>query len=225
MSPTSYQTAPPRVVSEKLGYRTVVAPHNAAPAVSEMPLFRRRSESDSQVAELTSQLAALRARLDAIEQAASRLPPPRPAAVAPATAPASAASPAAPPPLPPPSVDGLTAPLRQALDELSARFDAAEQERVADRERVDTRLTELSTTLTDQLHELSGGLQTQEERLAAFRAELEALAAEPADGATDLDELRASQTRIANEVARHEIAFHQELAALADRLGRQRPSR
>jgi hypothetical protein len=189
-----------------------------------MPLFRRRSEPDSQVAELTSQLAALHARLDAIEQAATRLPPPRPAALPPA---AAAALPATPP-LPPPSVDGLTAPLRQALDELSARFDAAEQERVADRGRVDTRLTELSTTLTDQLHELSGGLQTQEERLAAFRAELETLAAEPSgDGATDpdLDELRAGQARIANEVARHEIAFHQELAALADRLGRQRPAR
>jgi len=192
-----------------------------------MPLFRRRSEPDSQVAELTSQLAALRARLDAIEEAATRLPPPRPVtALPPATA--SAAT----PPLPPPSVDSLTAPLRQALDQLSARFDAAEQERVADRDRVDTRLTELSTTLTDQLHELSGGLQTQEERLAAFRAELEALAAEPSepsepagDGAADLDELRAGQARIANEVARHEIAFHQELAALADRLGRQRPAR
>ena len=192
-----------------------------------MPLFRRRSEPDSQVAELTSQLAALRARLDAIEEAATRLPPPRPVtALPPATC--SAAT----PPLPPPSVDSLTAPLRQALDQLSARFDAAEQERVADRDRVDTRLTELSTTLTDQLHELSGGLQTQEERLAAFRAELEALAAEPSepaepagDGAADLDELRAGQARIANEVARHEIAFHQELAALADRLGRQRPAR
>jgi hypothetical protein len=134
------------------------------------------------------------------------------------------------PPLPPPSVDAVTAPLRQAVDDLSARLDAAEHERVADRDRVDSRLTELSTTLTDQLHELSGGLQTQEERLAAFRAELEALASEPADepaaeGATDLEELRAGQARIANEVARHEIAFHQELAALADRLGRQRPTR
>jgi chromosome segregation ATPase len=181
-----------------------------------MPLFRRRSEPDAQLAELTSQLAALQARLDALEQAATRLPPPRPAGVPAAVT----------PPLPPPSIDALTAPVRQALDELSARFDAAEQQRVADRDRVDTRLTELSTTLTDQLHELSGGLQTQEERLAAFRAELEALAAEPAaDGATDLDELRAGQARLANEVARHEIAFHQELAALADRLGRQRPAR
>jgi len=189
-----------------------------------MPLFRRRSEPDSHVAELTSQLAALRARLDAIEEAATRLPPPRPATALPPATPSTAG-----PPLPPPSVDALTAPLRQALDQLSARFDAAEQERVADRDRVDTRLTELSTTLTDQLHELSGGLQTQEERLAAFRAELEALAAEPSepagDGAADLDELRAGQARIANEVARHEIAFHQELAALADRLGRQRPAR
>ena len=194
-----------------------------------MPLFRRRSEPDPHVAELTSELAALRARLDAMEQAASRLPAPRPATLPQPTSPAPAPAPAtAPATLPPPSVDALTAPLRQALDELSARLDTAEQERVAERDRVDTRLTELSTTITDQLHELSGGLQTQEERLAAFRAELEAIAAEPAtasDGATDLDDLRAGQARIANEVARHEIAFQQELAALADRLSRQRPGR
>jgi chromosome segregation ATPase len=184
-----------------------------------MPLFRRRSEPDPQIAELTNQLAALQARLDAMEQAASRLPPPR----------LEPPRPASTPPLPPPNVAALTAPLRDALAELSARLDAAEQERVADRDRVDTRLTELSTTITDQLHELSGGLQTQEERLAAFRAELEALAAEPEPGSEDdgaqLEELRAGQARIANEVARHEIAFQQELAALADRLMRQRPSR
>jgi chromosome segregation ATPase len=197
----------------------VGASDNAAPAVSEMPLFRRRSEPGPQIAEVTNQLAALQARLDAIEQAASRLPPPRPEPPRPTST----------PPLPPPNVDALTAPLQNALAELSARLDAAEKERVADRDRVDTRLTELSTTITDQLHELSGGLQTQEERLAAFRAELEALAAEPdpdseADGA-QLEELRAGQARIANEVARHEIAFQQELAALADRLMRQRPNR
>jgi hypothetical protein len=208
MSPTSYQTAPPRVVVEKLGYPTVVASDNVAPAVSDMPLFRRRSEPDPQLAELTNQIALLRARLDAMEEAASRLPPPRPAAAH---------------PLPPPSVDPLTAPVRKALDDLAARLDAAEQARIADRDRVDTRLTELSTTVTDQLHELSGGLQTQEERLAAFRAELEALAADSDD--ERYDDLLERQTRIANEVARQEIAFHEELAALADRLARQRPNR
>jgi hypothetical protein len=40
-----------------------------------------------------------------------------------------------------------------------------------------------------------------------------------------LQELLERQKRIANEVARHEIAFQQELAALADRLGRNAPRR
>jgi hypothetical protein len=182
-----------------------------------MPLFRRRSEPDPQLAELTTQIALLRARLDAIDQAA----PARPATDAEWQPP----PPATTPPLPPPNIDTLTAPLRQALDDLAARLDAAEAARIADRDRVDTRLTELSTTLTDQLHELSGGLQTQEERLAAFRAELEALAAEPEEDSGQFGQLLEGQTRIANEVARHEIAFHEELAALADRLARQRPSR
>jgi hypothetical protein len=184
-----------------------------------MPLFRRRSEPDPQLTELSRQLAALQSRLDAMEQAATRLPPPRPSS--------TLTRPPSTPPLPPPNVDALTAPLRDAVAQLAARLDAAEQERVADRQRVDTRLAELSTTITDQLDELSGGLQTQEERLAAFRAELETLAAEPAsdDDGAPLEELRAGQARIANEVARHEIAFQQELAALADRLMRQRPGR
>jgi len=221
MSPTSYQTAPPRVVVEKLGYRTVVASHNVAPAPFDMPLFRRRSEADPQLAELTSQIALLRARLDAMDRADPPAAAPTPDAVwQPPPAP-----PAASTPLPPPNVDALTAPLRQALDDLATRLDAAEQERAADRDRVDTRLTELSTTITDQLDELSGGLQTQDERLAAFRAELEALAAEPGEGSAQIDQLLDRQTRIANEVARHEIAFHEELAALADRLSRQRPTR
>jgi hypothetical protein len=117
----------------------------------------------------------------------------------------------------------LTAPLRHALAELSARLDAAEQARVADRDHLDDRMVELTTTVTNQLHELSGGLESQEERLAAFRAELEALASDRDDGR--YDDLTERQTRIANEVARHEIAFQQELAALADRLSRPRPPR
>ena len=178
-----------------------------------MPLFRRRSEPDPGLAELGALVADLQARLAAVEHSASR--PDRPAWPAP--------RPDTPSPLPPPRVDDLTAPLRHALDELSARLDAAEQARVSDRDHLDERMVELTTTVTNQLHELSGGLESQEERLAAFRAELEALAADTDDGR--YDDLAERQTRIATEVARHEIAFQQELAALADRLSRQRPSR
>jgi chromosome segregation ATPase len=162
-----------------------------------MPLFRRTAPPDPRVAQLTTEVAALQAR----------------------------------------------------LTELESRLRAA-----------DARLDEVSSALTSQLHELSGELESshrsvdqrvnaldsltagrlaatekaQEERLAAFRTELEALMAEhsngdtPTDDATTsarLEELLERQTRIANEVARHEIAFQEELAALADRLGRNPPRR
>jgi len=146
--------------------------------------------------------------------------------------------------------------LRDRLAEVEGRLSAA-----------DARLGEVSSALTSQLHELSGELESshravdqrvnaldsltagrlaaaekaQEERLAAFRAELDALLTEHATANGDapngdatvgddelaarLEELLERQTRIANEVARHEIAFQQELAALADRLGRQPPRR
>src|SRR4051794_25388488 len=160
-----------------------------------MPLFRRSNPPDPRVAQLTTEVSALQAR----------------------------------------------------LAELEARLSAA-----------DARLDEVSSALTSQLHELSGELESshrsvdqrvnaldsltagrlaaaekaQDERLATFRAELEALMAEHGNGDADadggdttarLEELLERQTRIANEVARHEIAFQQELAALADRLGRQPP--
>jgi chromosome segregation ATPase len=160
-----------------------------------MPLFRRSTAPDPRVAQLSAEVAALQTR----------------------------------------------------LAELESRLSAA-----------DARLEEVSSTLTSQLHELSGDLQSghraveervnaldsltagrlaaaekaQEERLAAFRAELEAVVGEHSNGDADdadttarLQELLERQTRIANEVARHEIAFQQELAALADRLGRQPPRR
>jgi chromosome segregation ATPase len=173
-----------------------------------MPLFRRTALPDPRVAQLQAEVAALQGRL---------------------------------------------AELEGRLSAADARLSAA-----------DARLDEVSSALTSQLHELSGELETshravdqrvnaldsltagrlaavektQEERLAKFRAELEALLTEHATANGDtaysegdeqltarLEELLERQTRIANEVARHEIAFQQELAALADRLGRQPPRR
>ena len=136
--------------------------------------------------------------------------------------------------------------------QLSAEIQAL-QARLAELEAhastADARVEEVAVQLTNQLHELSGELDSahrglddrlaaldaltagrlaavernQEERLGAFRAELEAMAAEGDGDDGRLDELIERQARIANEVARHEIAFQQELAALADRLLRQKP--
>ncbi len=73
----------------------------------------------------------------------------------------------------------------------------------------DERLTLMSTTLTNQFHELDGEIQ----KLAAT-----------SDTATAerVEQLRTSQTRLASEQARYAIAFRQDLAELAELLRRAR---
>lgn len=71
---------------------------------------------------------------------------------------------------------------------------------------IDTRLTNVTAELSNQLHELGSDLETIANR------ENEPVAVEA------LDQLRVSQTRIANEQARYQIAFRQDLAAIAELL-------
>src|ERR1700736_3290816 len=66
MSPTSYQTAPPRVGVEQLGYLKAVLAHNA----TLMRIFRRPATPDPRVAQLTMEVAALYARLAGLESRA-----------------------------------------------------------------------------------------------------------------------------------------------------------
>ena len=73
---------------------------------------------------------------------------------------------------------------------------------------LDARMAGMSTELTNQLHELGNEIQQLSERQD-----------DPAVKAA-LDQLRVSQTRIANEQARYEIAFRQDLAMLAEQLKR-----
>jgi chromosome segregation ATPase len=75
---------------------------------------------------------------------------------------------------------------------------------------LDGRLTAMTTEITHQLHELG----TELEGLASSSQNSEALHA--------IEILRTSQTRIANEQARYEIAFRQDLAELAELIRRQR---
>ena len=58
----------------------------------------------------------------------------------------------------------------------------------------------------------------------AFEDEIEKLSQNTGDGASAevLDALRTTQTKLAQEQARYEIAFRQDLAALADQLRRGR---
>ena len=160
-----------------------------------MPFFRRPAPPDPRVAHLTTEVAALQARLAELE---TRL---------------SAAD---------ARLDEVSSALTSQLHELSGELESSHRS-------VDQRVNALDALTAGRL---AAAEKTQEERMATFRAELEALVAahpngddETATATARLEELLERQTRIANEVARHEIAFQQELAALADRLSRNPPRR
>ena len=74
---------------------------------------------------------------------------------------------------------------------------------------VDDRVTQMTTAITNQLHELDADI----EKLAAMA---------DAASAETVNELRANQVRIANEQARYAIALRQDLAELAELLRRIR---
>jgi len=73
---------------------------------------------------------------------------------------------------------------------------------------IDSRLSNMTSELTHQLHELGNEIQTITEQQQ-----------DPASVAA-LEQLRVNQTRIANEQARYEITFRQDLATLAEMLRR-----
>ena len=75
---------------------------------------------------------------------------------------------------------------------------------------LDSRVTRMTTELSNQLHELGNDLATLSENDDDSAVE------------TTLTELRANQTRIANEQARYEIAFRQDLAEIAEMIRRLR---
>ena len=75
---------------------------------------------------------------------------------------------------------------------------------------IDVRLTAMTNELGRQIHELGGDI----ERLASSASHAGGPAAEIVEG------LRAGQVRMANEQARYEIAFRQDLAELAEEIRR-----
>lgn len=105
-----------------------------------------------------------------------------------------------------------------ATEETAALVDervaAAVQPHVDDvRRHVEERLGSMGTELANQISELG--------------RDLDALQASPGSGQQVdvqalVDELRSGQVRLANEQARYEIAFRQDLAALAEQLRRPR---
>jgi hypothetical protein len=169
--------------------------------------FRRRTTET--IADLQRQVAALTAAAapapPAADQVESSLAPPAPGT-------------------------SLTE-VQDLLRGLAERVDGLDARQLRDHERLSLRLEELTTQFSNQLvemgHELDGGHQQVASQLAAQEQRLEELAAAAAAGSTNgqahlVEELRANQVRIANDLARHEIAFRQDLAALAELVNRTR---
>jgi chromosome segregation ATPase len=105
-----------------------------------------------------------------------------------------------------------------SLDEIRARIDDVETSAKAAREHselVGQRLGNVSTELANQLAELSGELDE-----VGSRQQPAAAAADGGETEEAISQLRATQIRLAGEQARYEIAFRQDLAALADQLRR-----
>ena len=102
--------------------------------------------------------------------------------------------------------------LRSELARRGAEIDAVHLDLRALTDRlggVDDRVTQMTTAITNQLHELDADI----EKLAAMA---------DAASAETVNELRANQVRIANEQARYAIALRQDLAELAELLRRNR---
>lgn len=134
-----------------------------------------------------------------------------------------------PPPEPPPGPETNESADVQSITTQLARLD----ERLA---AVDRRVTSVSTELANQLAEMSSDIEALDRaaeeaaRNAAERAERDSddddtpTADTPQVPAIDpelLEELRDAQARLANEQARYQIAFRDDLARLAEQLKRR----
>jgi hypothetical protein len=137
-----------------------------------------------------------------------------------------------PAPVPPPDTTDLAVKVRALLGDPPPVIDPR---RVADLEaahdRIEHRLGELSAVIANQFSELGGELDILEHGVARQLADLEARLAAISQSATadasssgnghgpaELEELRANQVRIANELARFSIAVREEMAALSPRV-------
>ncbi len=95
--------------------------------------------------------------------------------------------------------------VEQSLAQLTERIDAM----AAGLTQMETRLGSISTEITNQLGELGNEIDTLAARLSDQG---------DAIGEQILTDLKAAQTRLAQEQARYQIAFRQDLAELAERI-------
>jgi hypothetical protein len=99
--------------------------------------------------------------------------------------------------------------VEETLAQLTERID----QMVAGLTQVETRLSSISTEITNQLGELGHEIDALTTRLSDQGAVLGVDIGEEI-----LTDLKAAQTRLAQEQARYQIAFRQDLADLAERI-------
>lgn len=164
-----------------------------------MGLFSRRDPdaSEARIARLETHLNSLQTYLEDVAKAEANT---ETTAHSPATlaAPGSGQTPDPSLPAHPPRIVNAGM-VEQALADLTARMDALAAGLIA----MDARLGSISTEITNQLSELG--------------SEIDALSTSTADEET-LAKLKSAQTRLAQEQARYQIAFRQDLADLAERI-------
>lgn len=160
-----------------------------------MSFFRRRAADPAEITALRAEIAGMAARLSAADAAAEaraeRADQARQSLARFSSAPAE--SRATPLPTEPPP------PIATASDLDALRGDLAGQVAAlaARLDAIDARITAVTTELVNQLDELGSESDVSGETAAA---------------------LRAAQTRLANEQARYQIAFRDDLAALAEQI-------
>ena len=161
-----------------------------------MGLFKKRADP-AELEAIKADIAAMAARLDRADADKDELG----SRVHSLTA--KLETPATPPPPPPPPPEPPTPAVTDAdLDMLRARL-----QRLSDRiDAVDARITSISTELANQISELSG--------------DVELIAKEHPPTDDIVMEIRDAQVKLANEQARYQIAFRDDLADLAERLKR-----
>jgi hypothetical protein len=158
-----------------------------------MGLFKKRTDT-AQMEAIKADIAAMAARLDKADADKAELGT-RVHGLA-----ARLETPLSPPPPDPPAPKPVIT--EAELDMLRARL-----QRLSDKlDQVDARITSISTELANQITELSGEVES----IASDRP--------PADDV--VTEIRAAQVQLANEQARYQIAFREDLADLAERLRR-----
>ena len=187
-----------------------------------MGLFKKRATDPTEIEHLKAEIASMAARLDATDADKQQLGHQVQGIVQRLDAPLE-------PPLPPPAPEPTVHPdaFRAVIDRVQSLADRLDAEpaptapsvhpdelaevrhrvgELADRlDQVDGRITSISTELANQISELSGDL-------------------EGLQGGGDIsqlaDEMHDAQVKLANEQARYQIAFRQDLAELADFLKR-----